>query len=71
MAESPLKTAPGRVVKYTMELYRKDGVSAEAFDDWFTNVVAPKAVPVYKKHNVIKFALVSCDITIDLDRRSY
>lgn len=59
MAKSPLKTAEGCVVKYTSELYRKEGVSAEAFDDWFTNVVTPKAIPVYKKYNFIKVMIVS------------
>ena len=61
---SPPKTTAGHAIKYTMEHYRKDGVSEEAFMDWFTNVVLPKAVPVLKKHNILKYAVVSCDLTI-------
>ena len=63
VTSSPLKTTTGHPIKYTMEHYRKDGVSAEAFIDWFTNVIVPKSVPIMKKHNVVKFALVSCEIT--------
>ena len=64
VTSSPLKTTTGDVIKYTVEHYRKDGVSAEALMDWFNNVVVPKAVPVLQKHNIVKFAVVSCKITI-------
>lgn len=61
---SPSKTTAARAIKFTMEHYRKEGVSEEAFMDWFTNVVMPKAVPVLKKHGVLKFAVVSCEMTL-------
>lgn len=64
VTSSPPKTTTGHATKYTVEHYRKDGVSEEAFMDWFTNVVLPKAVPVMKKHNILKYAVVSCEITI-------
>ena len=64
MAMPPLKSTTGQPIKYTVEHYRKDGVSSEAFMDWFTNVVLPKAMPVMKKHNVLKVAVVSSETVI-------
>ncbi|MCJ1327598.1 hypothetical protein MMC10_004269 [Thelotrema lepadinum] len=61
MAMPPLKSTTGQPIKYTVEHYRKDGVSSEAFMDWFTNVVLPKAMPVMKKHNVLKVAVHRTD----------
>ena len=54
-----LKTTTGGAIKYTVELYRKDGVSEEAFMHWFTDEFWPVVVPIMKKHNILKYAVVS------------
>jgi hypothetical protein len=46
--------------KYTVEHYRKPGVSEEAFLDWYHHKHLPLAVPLMKKHGISKFAVVSC-----------
>jgi len=58
-AISCLKTTPGYAVKYTVEHYRKDGVSGEAFTRWFTQQFLPRAIPILKKHNILRHAVVS------------
>jgi hypothetical protein len=60
-----LETKIGRAIKYTAALHRKDGVSEEAFMHWFTNQFLPRAVPIMKKHNILKYAVVSgCETTV-------
>lgn len=54
-----LKTTAGGAIKYTVELHRKDGVSEEAFMHWFTDEFLLAAVPIMKKHNILKYAVVS------------
>ena len=59
VTSSAPKTTGGPLMKYSMEHYRKEGVSEEAFMDWFFNVLLPKALPVMKKHNIVKYVVVS------------
>ncbi|GFF75231.1 hypothetical protein IFM53868_01529 [Aspergillus udagawae] len=56
-----LETKIGRAIKYTAALHRKDGVSEEAFMHWFTNQFLPRAVPIMKKHNILKYAVQKTD----------
>lgn len=49
----------GRPLKYTVEHYRKEGVSEQAFLDWFYSVHIPQGVPLMKKHGVVGYAVVS------------
>ncbi|KAE8373964.1 hypothetical protein BDV26DRAFT_296444 [Aspergillus bertholletiae] len=60
----PLKTTTGPTIKYTVEHHRKDGVSEEAFMQWFTNQFLPRAVPIMKKHNILKYAVQKTDPSV-------
>ncbi|KAK1570173.1 uncharacterized protein LY79DRAFT_584214 [Colletotrichum navitas] len=51
----------GRAIKYTGEHYRKDGVSEEDFMRWFTTQFLPRAVPIIKKHNILRCAFQEAD----------
>jgi hypothetical protein len=64
-----LKTTTGGAIKYTVELHRKDGVSEGAFMHWSTNGFLPAAVPIMKKHNILKYAVVSAYNTATLTGR--
>jgi hypothetical protein len=48
------------MLKVDVGLYKKDDVSHEDFIKWATEVYAPKAVPVMKKHGLVKWTQVSC-----------
>ncbi|KAI2622482.1 hypothetical protein GGR54DRAFT_598685 [Hypoxylon sp. NC1633] len=43
-------------IKYTVDHYRKEGVSEEALLKWFHEVHIPNAVPLMKKHGITKYA---------------
>ncbi|KAI1387157.1 uncharacterized protein F4822DRAFT_405627 [Hypoxylon trugodes] len=45
-----------KVFKYTLEHYRKEGVSEEAFVKWFREEHLPYGVPLMKKHGITKYA---------------
>ncbi|KAJ5679527.1 hypothetical protein N7462_007771 [Penicillium macrosclerotiorum] len=62
-SDSPRK-ATGGAIKYTVEHHRKDGVSEEAFMHWFTNQYLPRAVPIMKKHNILKYAVQKTDTKV-------
>ena len=51
-------------MKYTVEYYRKDGVSEKAFVDWFTNQFLPRAVPIMRKHNILQYAIEKPDVRV-------
>ncbi|OTB05699.1 hypothetical protein M426DRAFT_260170 [Hypoxylon sp. CI-4A] len=46
-----------QLIKYTLEHYRKEGVSEEGFLKWFQEVHIPHGVPVLKKHGITKYAV--------------
>lgn len=48
-----------RPVKFTLTHHRKTGTTHEAFMEWIVKVHLPKAIPIFKKHKVIDYALVS------------
>ena len=52
-------------MKYTVEYYRKDGVSEKAFVDWFTNQFLPRAVPIMRKHNILQYATVGTVLALN------
>jgi hypothetical protein len=48
-----------RPLKFTLTHYRKAGTTHEAFMKWIVEVHLPKAIPLFKKHGVTGYALVS------------
>lgn len=48
-----------QIIKYTVEHYRKEGISEEAFEKWIKEYHIPRSVPLMKKHGIIKYAVVS------------
>lgn len=53
--------ATGGPIRYTVEHHRKHGVSEEAFMAWFTKTFLPLAISIMKKHNILRFEVVSSD----------
>ncbi|KAK1950799.1 hypothetical protein LY78DRAFT_594799 [Colletotrichum sublineola] len=60
----PLETKTCRVIKYSVEHHRRDGVSHEDLMHWFTTQFLPQAVPIMKKHNILKYAVVKADLKL-------
>lgn len=54
-----MKVTAGPAIKCTLEHHRKEGVSEEAFTQWFTEQYLLRAVQIMKKHNISKYAVVS------------
>lgn len=54
----------GQTIKYSLEHYRKSGVSEEAFMKWFQEHHLTHAVPLMKKYGITKYAVVSYSITL-------
>ncbi len=46
-------------MKFTLTHYRKARTTHEAFMKWIVEVHLPKAIPVFEKHGIIGYALVS------------
>ena len=46
-------------LKFTLTHHRKAGTTHEAFMKWIVEVHLPKAIPIFKKHGVTGYALVS------------
>jgi hypothetical protein len=46
-------------MKFTLTHYRKSETTHEAFMKWIVEVHLPKAIPVFKKHAITGYALVS------------
>ncbi|GKT64019.1 hypothetical protein ColTof4_04433 [Colletotrichum tofieldiae] len=61
VTSSRLEPTTDRAIKYAVEHHRKDGVSEEEFMHWFTNRFLPRAVPIMKKHNILKYAVQKTD----------
>lgn len=58
MAENT-KQQENRLMKFTLTHYRKAGITHEAFMKWIVEVHLPKALPLFKKHGIVGYALVS------------
>jgi hypothetical protein len=56
MAET---TTQDRPMRFTLTHYRKEGRSHEDFMKWIVEVHLPKALPLFKKHGITGYALVS------------
>ncbi len=54
-----LKKQEGQPMKFSLTHYRKAGITHEAFMKWIVEVHIPKAIPIFKKHGIIGYALVS------------
>jgi hypothetical protein len=48
-----------RPMRFTLTHYRKAGITHDAFMKWIVEVHLPKAIPIFKKHGVTGYALVS------------
>jgi hypothetical protein len=59
MAEITKQQENHEPVKFTLTHYRKAGTTHEAFMKWIVEVHLPKAIPLFKKHGIIGYALVS------------
>lgn len=47
------------LIKYTVEHYKKAGVSDADFVKWFKEVQVANGLPLIKKHGIVKYAIVS------------
>jgi hypothetical protein len=47
-----------KVVKATILVKKKDGMTDEAFIEYYNNVHAQKAVPILQRHGIISYSLV-------------
>lgn len=54
-----MTTQENKPVKLTITHYRKPEHSHEAFIKWITEEHVPLAMPVFQKHGVIEYSLVS------------
>lgn len=54
-----LPQSSNRLIKYTVGHYRNKDVSHEDFVKWFTHEHLPAALPLFKKHGISKYTLVS------------
>lgn len=52
-------TEQGRLMKYTVGHYHKEGVTHEDFINWLTKEHLPLAIPIFKRHGIKKYTLVS------------
>ena len=59
-------TEQGRLMKYTVGHYRKEGVTHEDFINWLTKEHLPLAIPIFKRHGIKKYTLVSFPILFEL-----
>lgn len=48
-----------KVIKYSVDHYRKEGVSEEAFEKFFQEQHLANALPLFKKYGIIKYCVVS------------
>ncbi|XXH05459.1 hypothetical protein Hte_011886 [Hypoxylon texense] len=48
-----------QLIKYTIEHYRKDGVSEEALLRWFREWHIPRAVPLMNKYGITKYSVLT------------
>ncbi|KAI0178958.1 hypothetical protein GGR52DRAFT_569863 [Hypoxylon sp. FL1284] len=46
-----------QLIKYTIEHYRKDGVSEEALQKWFREWHIPRALPLMNKYGITKYSV--------------
>jgi hypothetical protein len=53
------KMAEGQPLKYTVTHYRKQHHNPEAFIKWIVEEHLPTAMPIFKKHGVLGYSLVS------------
>ena len=66
----PSTTGFRKVVKATILVRKKPGMSDEAFIEHYNHVHAQMAAPVLQKHNVITYSLVSYAILLLLPERT-
>ncbi|KAK6949358.1 hypothetical protein Daesc_009433 [Daldinia eschscholtzii] len=46
-----------KLIKYTVEHYKKAGVSDADFVKWFNDVQVANGLPLIKKHGIVKYAV--------------
>jgi hypothetical protein len=47
-----------KLIKYTVEHFRKEGVTEEAFEKFFTEVHVPTALALFQKYGIMKYSVV-------------
>ena len=56
---SPTMATRGHTIKYSVEHRLKDGAFESAMMDSLTNQFLPRALPVLKKHKILRYVVVS------------
>lgn len=59
-----------QTIKYTIEHYRKDGVSDEKLLSWFNGTHIPLALPLMDKYGITKYSVVSRSLFISHESRT-
>lgn len=54
--------------KFTVTHYRKPEHTHEAFMNWIIKEHLPGAIPIFKKHGILEYSLVSCFVPWLLNR---
>jgi hypothetical protein len=67
MAEVPVQRRE-EPLKYTLTHYRKPQRTHEAFIKWIVEEHLPIAMPVFKKHGILGYSLVSATETLNYPR---
>lgn len=66
MTELPTQQG-GQPLKYTLTHYRKPEHTHEAFIKWVVEEHLPLAIPVFKKHGIIEYSLVSNQFSAEFE----
>ncbi|KAI1802870.1 hypothetical protein F4811DRAFT_527315 [Daldinia bambusicola] len=53
-----------KLIKYTVEHYKKAGVSDAEFVQWFNDVQVANGIPLIKKHGIVKYAVHFRDVEL-------
>uniref|UniRef100_A0A8H7N6V2 EthD domain-containing protein n=1 Tax=Bionectria ochroleuca TaxID=29856 RepID=A0A8H7N6V2_BIOOC len=57
--------SPNQLIKFQICIHKKDGIPQEDFVKWCTEDYPPRAIPLMKKHNMVKWTEVSSLSDID------
>lgn len=57
--------SPNQLIKFQICIHKKDGIPQKDFVKWCTEDYPPRAIPLMKKHNMVKWTEVSSLSDID------
>jgi hypothetical protein len=63
----PNTTGFRKVVKATILVKKKEGMSDEAFIEYYNNIHAQQAAPVLQRHGIISYSLVNSPLDARLE----